>query len=95
MTFERSDIERVAVLARLRLDAQDVDKYADSLAQILELIEQMNEVETEDIAPLAHPRQQPMRLRPDVITETDKRDEFMKVAPNADKGLYLVPKVIE
>lgn len=95
MTIERSDIERVAELARLRLDENDLDQYADSLAQILTLIEQMNEVDTVDAEPLAHPRQQPLRLRPDVVTDTDQRDAFLQVAPNADKGLYLVPKVIE
>ncbi len=47
------------------------------------------------IARLGHPQEFPTRLRPDVVTETDRRDAFQKVAPQTEAGLYLVPKVIE
>jgi len=55
----------------------------------------MNAVATEGISPMAHPLRMHQRLRPDQVTETDQRDRFQNIAPAVEKGLYLVPKVIE
>jgi len=55
----------------------------------------MNAVDTKDIQPMAHPLDATQRLREDKVTEENQRDKFQAVAPSAEKGLYLVPKVIE
>lgn len=95
MSLVRKDVERIAHLARLSLDGQELDAYAESLSRILGLIEQMNAVDTQGVPPMAHPQEGGARLRDDQVTETNQRDRFQGIAPATDAGLYLVPKVIE
>ena len=65
------------------------------ITDILALIDEMQSINTNDVAPLAHPLDLLQRLRTDEITERDYRDELQSLAPEAQEGLYLVPKVIE
>ncbi len=95
MALERSDVEKIAHLARLGLDEADLPRTTETLNNILSLIDQMQAVDTDGIAPLAHPLEATQRLRADVVTESDQRDAYQRVAPAVDSGLYLVPKVIE
>ena len=95
MSLDEEQINKIAHLARLRIDVADVEGYADSLSDILELVEQMNAVDTEGVVPMSHPFDVVQRLRDDVVTEQDQRDAFQSVAPAAEQGLYLVPQVIE
>ena len=95
MSLDIDDIKAIAKLARLKIDEADVPLYAANLSSILNLVEQMNSVDTEGVVPMSHPLDVVQRLREDVVTEKDQRDEFQKVAPATQDGLYLVPKVIE
>lgn len=95
MSLERSDVEKIAHLARLALDAQAVPHYARDLSNILGLVERMNRVDTDAVAPLAHPLDAAQRMRADVVTESDERERFQSIAPAVEAHLYLVPKVIE
>lgn len=95
MSLVRKDVERIAHLARLSIDGQELDAYAESLSRILGLIEQMNAVDTRGVLPMAHPQEGGARLRDDQVTEVNQRDRFQQIAPATDAGLYLVPKVIE
>ena len=95
MSLQKSDIEKIAHLARLSIDENAIPSYADNLSNILQLVEQMNAVDTNDITPMAHPLSESQRLRDDVVTETDQREHFQQIAPETANGLYLVPKVIE
>ena len=95
MSLEKQDVEAIAHLARLAIDDADVPHYATDLSNILEFVEQLSEVDTDGVAPMAHPLDAIQRLRPDAVTETDQRDHFQAHAPLVENGLYLVPKVIE
>jgi aspartyl-tRNA(Asn)/glutamyl-tRNA(Gln) amidotransferase subunit C len=95
MSIEAKDVIKIAHLARLEIQPADVDGYAKDLSGIMQLVEQMNDRDTTGVEPMAHPLDQKQRLRPDQVTETDQRDYFQSIAPQTDKGLYLVPKVIE
>ena len=95
MSITKSAVERVAHLARIHIEPADIDKYTLDLSQILDLVEQMNAVPTSEVEPLAHPQDIELRLRPDQVTEVDSRERFQAVAPAAERGLYLVPKIIE
>ena len=95
MTINADDIKNVAYLARLHLDLEEVQEATDSIVNILGLIDQMQSVSTDNVNPLAHATNASQRLREDVVTETNQRDELQKIAPSVDKGLFLVPKVIE
>ncbi|MDX5333834.1 MAG: Asp-tRNA(Asn)/Glu-tRNA(Gln) amidotransferase subunit GatC [Gammaproteobacteria bacterium] len=95
MELGPKDIEKIAHLARLRIEEGDIPAYADNLSHILDLVEQMNGVDTDGVAPMAHPQDASQRLRPDEVTEADQREHFQANAPATEAGLYLVPKVIE
>ena len=95
MSIDSKEIGAIAWLARLATPAAEVDGYRRDLSRILELVEQMNQVDTDGVAPLAHPLEIGARLRPDAVTETDQRERFQASAPDVRDGLYIVPKVIE
>lgn len=95
MTLKKEDVRNIAQLARLQIDDQSIDQYATDLSSILTLVEQMNQVDTDGITPMAHPLDATQRLREDKVTETDLRDKFQRIAPDVERGLYRVPKVIE
>ena len=95
MSLEKSDVEKIAHLARLAIDEKDVPEYARNLTNILDLVEQMSSVNTDDVIPMAHPLDATQRLRRDEVTESNQREHFQEIAPNVEDGLYLVPKVIE
>ena len=94
-SMNKSEIEKIAHLARLTVSASEVERYTRELTHILSLVEQMNTVSTDNVTPMAHPLNMTQRLREDSITEPDKRAELQSVAPLVEQGLYLVPKVIE
>lgn len=95
MSLNREDVQRIAHLARLGIDEDDVPGYASELSKILDLVAQLQEADTQNVAPMAHPLNAEQRLREDRVTETDQRDKFQAIAPATESGLYLVPKVIE
>jgi aspartyl-tRNA(Asn)/glutamyl-tRNA(Gln) amidotransferase subunit C len=95
MALDRSDVEKIAHLARLGLNEADLPRTLDALNSILSLADQMQAVDTHEVAPLAHPLEASQRLRPDQVTEHNQRDAYQAIAPAVESGLYLVPKVIE
>ncbi|MDP3334382.1 MAG: Asp-tRNA(Asn)/Glu-tRNA(Gln) amidotransferase subunit GatC [Methylococcaceae bacterium] len=95
MSLTASDVKKIAHLARLGIDDQDVESYANDLSGMLDLMTQMSELDTNNVIPMAHPLDQIQRLRPDVVTEHNQREHFQAIAPQVEDGLYLVPKVIE
>ncbi len=95
MLLDNLEVKRIAHLARLVIDEEDISKYAHNLTNILDLVEQMSLVPTDDVIPMAHPLDTMQRLREDKVQESNQRDHFQQVAPQVENGLYLVPKVIE
>ncbi len=95
MALESGEVEKIAHLARIAIRAQDVPEYRRNLSRILEFVEQMDAVDTRDVEPMAHPQDAAQRLRPDEVTEIDRRERFQAIAPRVDAGFYLVPQVIE
>ena len=95
MSISREDIEKVAVLARIKVDDEQVSALEKDLGNILDLVDQLGAADTDSVEPMAHPLDAVQRLRPDVVTETNQREAFQAIAPATEDGLYLVPKVIE
>ncbi len=95
MALERSDVEKIAHLARLGLTEAEVPQTTATLNNILGLIDAMQAVDTAGIEPLAHPLEATQRLRADAVTEQNQRDAYQAIAPAVESGLFLVPKVIE
>lgn len=90
-----TEVKKIAHLARVGIEEQHIDAYADDLNNVLTLMTQMSELNTSNVQPMAHPMDQIQRLRIDEVTETNCRDYFQKISPQTEEGLYLVPKVIE
>lgn len=95
MSLQKEDVENIAHLARLGIREEDIPDYARELSRILDLVEQLAAADTEAVTPMAHPLAMPQRLREDVVSEENRREQFQAIAPQVEKGLYLVPKVIE
>jgi aspartyl-tRNA(Asn)/glutamyl-tRNA(Gln) amidotransferase subunit C len=95
MTLKSEDIRNIAHLARLHIDEDAIDDYVDDLSIILSLVDQMNQVDSSNVAPLSNPLDATQRLRTDEVTETNQRDKFQQIAPDVADGFYRVPKVIE
>ena len=95
MAFDKTEVEKVAQLARLHISDAEKDEVTERITDILALIDQMQSVDTDAVAPLAHPLDMTQRLREDDVIESNRRDELQQLAPEVEEGLYLVPKVIE
>ena len=95
MTLKSDDVRNIAHLARLHIDEDAIDQYTSDLSSILTLVEQMNQVDSSGVAPLANPLDATQRLRDDEVTEINQRDKFQQIAPDVEQGFYRVPKVIE
>jgi aspartyl-tRNA(Asn)/glutamyl-tRNA(Gln) amidotransferase subunit C len=95
MPLDKAEVEKIAHLARLHISEADTEEVTSRITDILTLIDQMQTVDTESVEPLSHPLDMVQRLRADVVTETDTRDQLQNLAPESQDGLYLVPKVIE
>ena len=95
MSLSNDQVGHIARLARIAVSASELEATRDKLNGIFGLIEQMQAVDTTGVEPMSHPQELATRLRPDRVTEADRREAFQKVAPQTEAGLYLVPKVIE
>lgn len=101
MTLSSSDVARLAQLARLRVDPAETEKTLADLNAVFALIGRMQALDTAGVAPMAHAQEMlaqqaaGLRLREDAVTEPDAREALQALAPLAQDGLYLVPRVIE
>jgi len=95
MSLTPEDVKKIAHLARLNVSEKDLAFYTPQLSNILDFVAHMNEIDTTNVEPMAHPLDLPQRMRPDTISEANQRDLFQSIAPDVKVGLYLVPKVIE
>ena len=95
MSLDQDQVRKIAALAKLQIDDEQLATYQSNLSNILELVDQLSAADTNGVDPMAHPLDATQRLRADEVTEINRRDAFQAIAPNSQDGLYLVPKVIE
>ena len=99
MSLQPNDIHRIASLARLSLSSEQSERMLGQLNDFFDLVEQMRAVDTQGIEPLAHPvaamQDIALRLREDVASEPNDREANQRSAPAVERGLFLVPRVIE
>ncbi len=95
MSLADDQIWRLARLARIAIGPQESAEVGRRLNRVLELVDQMRAVNTAGIEPMSHALDLVQRLRPDEISEKDRRSDYQAAAPAVEAGLYLVPKVIE
>jgi aspartyl-tRNA(Asn)/glutamyl-tRNA(Gln) amidotransferase subunit C len=99
MSLNAQDIDRIANLARLQLQAAEAERMREQINGFFSIVEAMQAVDTAGIEPLAHPvaaiQEVQLRLRDDVVSEPNNREANQQSAPAVERGLFLVPKVIE
>ncbi len=95
MKVTRDVVRKIAELAQLQIRESEIERVIEKMNQVLELVEEMQAVDTNGIEPMAHPLDATQTLRADKITETNQRDQFQELAPETQDGLYLVPRVVE
>ena len=95
MSLTPDQLQRIALLARIDVSAEEAQSVTQRLNRVLGMIDQLQSVDTRGIEPMSHALDVVQRLRPDEVTESDRRGDYQKGAPAVEQGLYLVPKVIE
>ena len=95
MSIDKSDIEHLCNLSKLNLDDEEQSVFLSQMQSILDMIEELQEVDTGDIEPMAHPLQMTQRLRVDEVTEFNDREKYQNNTDFVEDGFYKVPKVIE
>ena len=95
MSLDKNKVKEIAFLARLSIQDSELEQSTQELNNILGLMDQLGEIDTGDVEPMAHPLEMSQRLREDKVTEDDLSEEFHEIAPKTGNYHFLVPTVIE
>ena len=95
MSIERQEIEKLATLSRIAIGEDTITEVSQRLSSVLELVDQLQAVNTDGVEAMSHPMKASQRLREDEVSEINQREAFQAIAPDTEEGLFLVPKVIE
>ena len=95
MSIDHATVRRIARLARLSVDDAHLENLANELNGVLRLADALAKADVKGVEPLAHPHEQALAMRQDAVTEPDRADALLALAPQSRGGMYLVPKVIE
>jgi len=94
-TLDQQTVEHLEHLARLQLEDEAKRQIEKDLNQMVAMVNQISSVNTQNITPMAHPFEVSQRLRKDEVSEPNQRDELLKLTPQTESGLFLVPKILE
>ena len=95
MLINRKEVEQIAVLAKLSVSESEIDVITTSLDSVVKMIDHINEVNTDDVKPMANPMDAIQRLRHDEISETSNKTTLLSMATQSDEDYFLVPTVVE
>lgn len=95
MSVHSDTICAIAYLARLQVEEEELPALTKRFNAVLELFQQMEDVDTAGVSPMANPLDATQPLREDIVTQSNQREALQAVAPKVADGLYLVPRVIE
>ena len=95
MSVTLKDVEHIAELARLKFSEEELESFTHQLNQILEYVEKLKELDTENVEPLSHPVEGNNAFREDELKPSINREEALKNAPDSDDEFFKVPKVID
>jgi len=95
MSLDKATVAKIAHLARIKVPEADQEHLAGELSNILHFVEQLDEVDTQGVAPMTSVVAQQLRRRADQVTDGNYRDKVLANAPDAAEGFFTVPKVVE
>ena len=93
--MDKKTVTTISYLSRLKIDDEKEEKIINDLDNIIEFVDQLNDVDTSDIAPLANPLEKTAKTRKDKVTAKNLKKELLEVAPSANEDYFLVPRVVE
>ena len=95
MALTATNVQTLARLTQIRQDNNSLDNLAGDLSMLASLADNLVDIDTGDTHPLISPLDMTQRLRPDAVSEENRRDLYQSIAPATESGLYLVPKVLD
>ncbi|HIJ84307.1 MAG: aspartyl/glutamyl-tRNA(Asn/Gln) amidotransferase subunit C [Magnetococcales bacterium] len=95
MSIQAETVKQVAVLARLKIADEALPAFVQQMSNILSLVEQLNELDTQNIAPMSHALDMPIPERPDIVCNANRKEAMLSNAPDCVDGYFQVPKIIE
>ncbi|MBF0133501.1 MAG: Asp-tRNA(Asn)/Glu-tRNA(Gln) amidotransferase subunit GatC [Magnetococcales bacterium] len=95
MSIPIETVRHVAALARLHVDEATLPALTEQLSNILNLVNQLNELDTQDVVPMSHAVDMPTPERPDIVVNTQRKEALLANAPDVAQGHFQVPKIIE
>ena len=95
MSLDKETVKKVARLARIRMDDSELERLAPQLSNIIGFVEQLNEVNTDDVEPLANVVDIAPELREDVVNDGYCPEKVLANAPEETQNYFVVPKVVE
>ena len=93
--LSKDDVKKIARLARLRMNDEELERRAEGLSGIITWVEQLSEVDTENVEPLRNVADIELKLREDAVNDGGYPDKVLANAPEETQGFYVVPKVVE
>jgi len=95
LSINKDQIKYLSLLSRMDIQESEINDVEEKLTKIIDFVDQLQSIDTDEIEPMAHPLNQSQRLRADKVVEENFRDKIQKNAKSTERGMYIVPKVIE
>ena len=95
MSINKDQIKYLSLLSRMDIQESEMSDVEEKLTKIIDFVDQLQSIDTDEIQPMAHPLNQFQRLRADKVIEENNRDKIQKNTKSTERGMYIVPKVIE
>ena len=95
MSINKDQIKYLSLLSRMDIQESEINDVEEKLTKIIDFVDQLQSIDTDEIEPMAHPLNQSQRLRADKVVEENNRDKIQKNTESTERGMYIVPKVIE
>lgn len=95
MLIDKQTVQKIANLAAIEVKDEELEKYSEQLSKILSLAEELSEVDTDNIEPLANVSDITLRLREDVVSDGNVQSEVLENAPEETEGYFVVQKIVE
>ena len=93
--MDKKTVTTISYLSRLKIDDQKEEKIIEDLDNIIKFVDQLNIIDTSDVAPLTNPLEKTAKTRKDIVTSKNLKKDLLEVAPSSNDDYFLVPRVVE
>ena len=93
--MDKKTVATISYLSRLKIDDQKEEKIIEDLDNIIKFVDQLNIIDTSDVAPLTNPLEKTAKTRKDIVTAKNLKKDLLEVAPSSNDDYFLVPRVVE